>query len=101
MLFESFLHSFESGLLSLDQRRAVLSLIPKAKKDLRYLKNWRPLSLSNTDYKILAKVMAVRLQAVLSSIISTDQCGYIKGRFIGENIRTIIDTLQFTNVFDV
>jgi hypothetical protein len=101
MLFDSFIYSFHSGILSLDQRRAILSLIPKANKDLRHLKNWRPLSLLNTDYKILAKTLATRLQSVVGNIIHADQSGYIKGRFIGENIRTIIDTLQFTSTFDV
>ena len=95
-LYESFMQSYESNSLSIEQRRAILNLIPKPKKDLRYLKNWRPLSLLNTDYKILAKTLASRLQNVISNIVSSDQTGYIKGRFIGENIRTIIDLINFT-----
>ena len=84
-------------MLSIDQRRAVLSLIPKPNKDLRYLKNWRPISLLNTDYKILAKTLATRLQSVINTIISPDQTGYIKGRYIGQNLRTIIDIIEYTN----
>ena len=64
---------------------------------MRLLKNWRPLSLLNTDYKILTKLLAIRLQKVLPSIISEDQTGYIKGRYIGENIRTILDVFEYTN----
>ena len=95
-LLDSYVYSFENNLLSLDQRRAVLTLIPKAGKDIRYLKNWRPISLLNTDYKILAKILANRIQKVMPFIVSNDQVGYIKGRNIGDNIRTMLDILEIT-----
>ena len=47
----------------------------------------RPISLLNVDYKILTKSIAKRLEKVLPKIINSDQTGYIKGRFIGENVR--------------
>ena len=97
ILSNTFKYSFNEEMLSIDQRRAVLSLIPKPNKDLRYLKNWRPISLLNTDYKILAKTLATRLQSVINTIISPDQTGYIKGRYIGQNLRTIIDIIEYTN----
>ena len=97
MLFECFQYCYKKGILSLEQRRAILSLIPKSNKDLRMLKNCRPLSLLNTDYKILAKTLASRLQNVIGKLINDDQTGCLKGRFIGKNIRTIIDVIDFTN----
>ena len=42
--------------------------------------------------------MANRLSKVLPHIINIDQTGYIKGRFIGCNIRIIEDILQFTDM---
>jgi hypothetical protein len=51
----------------------VLTLITKKGKDLRLLKNWRPLNLLNTDYKILAKTLARRIRTVLPKLISYDQ----------------------------
>lgn len=95
-VYDSFLYSFENGILSIDQRRAILTLLPKNGKDLRWLKNWRPLSLLNTDYKIIAKLLATRLQDVLPKLINEDQAAYIKNRYIGENIRKIIDIFEFT-----
>ena len=68
-LMASYNYSFENNLLSMDQRRALLVLIPKGEKDKRLLKNWRPISLLNVDYKILAKVLATRLQKVISSLL--------------------------------
>jgi len=96
-VFNSFEYAFVNGILSIDQRRAILTILPKPEKDLRLLKNWRPLSLLNTDYKILTKLLATRLQQILPNIINEDQKGCIKGRYIGENIRTILDILQYTN----
>ena len=73
-------------------------LIPKGTNDKRELKNWRPISLLNVDYKILAKVLANRLQKVISRIISPDQVGYLKGRYIGDNIRAMLDILEITKI---
>jgi hypothetical protein len=96
LLIESYLYSFRNGKLSIDQRRGILSIIPKKDQDLRLLKNWRPLCLLNTDYKILTKVLVNRLQNVLNDIVHTDQNGFIKGRFIGENIRLITDIIEYS-----
>ena len=95
-IYDSFNYSYQTGQLSLDQSQAVLTLLPKPNKDLRLLKNWRPISLLNTDYKILTKLLSNRLQNVIQTIVSEDQSGYIKNRFIGENVRTIIDLLEYT-----
>ena len=98
---DSFNYAFGKGILSVDQRRGVISLIPKKNKNLLYLKNWRPLSLLNVDYKLIAKVMALRLQSFLPKLINTDQTGYIKGRYIGENIRQISDIIELTSLLDM
>ena len=71
-------------------------MIPKKQKNPEFLKNWRPISLLNTDYKIATKAIAVRLEKVLPSIIHPSQTGYIKGRYIGECIRLLSDTMAFT-----
>ena len=52
----------------------------------------------NTDYKILTKTLALRLQKVLPKLINNDQVGYIKNRYIGENIRIISDLIDITNL---
>ena len=79
-------HSFQVKSLPHSMRRSVISLLPKKGKDLLFLKNWRPISLLNTDYKILAKLLSLRIKKVLPHLISDDQYGFLKGRFIGEDI---------------
>ena len=95
LLHDSFSYSFRNGKLSIDQRRGILSLNPKKDKDIRYLKNWRPITLLNTDYKILAKVLGTRLRTVLPDLIHSDQVAYLEDRYIGQNIRIIDDVLFY------
>ena len=94
----SITYSLTNGLLSVEQRRGVITLIPKKDKDRLLLKNWRPISLLNSDYKIITRALANRICQFLPHIIHNDQTGYIKGRFIGCNIRKLEDIIQITNM---
>ena len=95
-MVKAFNASFQKGLLSYSQCSAVITLVHKG-KDLpkNKLSNWRPISLTNTDYKILAKCLAKRLSGVISSIVSEDQVGFIKGRSISSNLRIIDDVIDY------
>ena len=84
--------------MSQTQKRGIITLIHKGKNVSRAnLANWRPITLLNTDYKILAKVLAKRLNTVLTKLIANDQCGFIKGRNIGTIIRTTDDLINYVN----
>ena len=100
LVHESFLESQTNGELSRSQKQCVFSLLYK-KGDPENMENWRPISLLNIDYKILARVLALRLQKVLPKIISLDQQGYIKNRYIGYNIRQIQDIIDYTETLDI
>lgn len=56
--------------------------------------NWRPPTLMNCDYKIYAKSVANRLSMVLSKLIHPDQTGFMKTRFLGENIQDMLAVIQ-------
>ena len=45
---------------------------------MEFLKNWRPISLLNVDYKLLLGAMANRIKKVLPSIINQEQKGFLK-----------------------
>ena len=70
--------------------------IPKGKKPKQYLKNWRPICLFNVEYKIASACIAQRLKTYMDKLFSTDQTGFLKGRFIGENIRLVYDLVNYT-----
>ena len=59
----------------------ILCLIPKKSKS-KYVKDFRPISLVSSVYKILTKVLANRLREVLSDTISTSQGPFVKDRKI-------------------
>ena len=81
--------------LCLSARRGVISLIPKKGRDMQLLKNWRPITLLNADYKILAKTLALRLKKVINYIISNDQTGFLEGRQISTTIRRTMDSITY------
>ena len=96
LLVECFNESFIKGEMSPSQRQAVITLIEKKDQDRCDLKNWRPISLLNVDAKIASKVIAERLRRVLPDLIHENQSGYIPGRNICDNIRSILDTMEYT-----
>ena len=58
-------------IMSSSQRQAIITLIEKKGKDRNYLKNWRPISLTNVDAKIASKVIAARIIPVLPEIVTS------------------------------
>ena len=93
-IIRSFNCSIRKGELSSSQRLGIISILPKGNKPRDFLKNWRPISLLNTTYKIFAGVIANRLKGVLNTIIHENQKGFLSGRFIGENTRLMYDIIS-------
>lgn len=94
-LFRSLYYGYENRQFSQFQCQGVITCIPKEGKDRRYLNNWRPISLLNTDVKIASAVIANRIKQVLPFIISDTQKGFMKDRFIGENTRLLYDLMHY------
>ncbi len=77
LLIDSFNEAYDCGELSETHKQIIISLIFK-KNDQKLFKNYRPISLSNVDYKILAFALAKRFQKVIGKIISPEQAAYIE-----------------------
>ena len=97
MLIDSFNFSLLNGSMSLSQRNGIITLLPKKDRDPLLVKNYRPITLLSTDYKILAKCIATRLKRCLHLVINSDQSGFMKGRNIGHNIRLILDIIEYSD----
>ena len=54
-----------------------------------------------TGYKIATKCIAHRIAKVLPKLINDDQTGYVKGRYIGQNIRLINDIMKITELENI
>ena len=94
-LFSEFLvdvynESISEGELCESQKRSVLSMIFK---NMCLLKNYRPISLSTTDYK--AHILANRIKPILPDIINESQTGYVQGRSICQYIQLVKVYTQF------
>ncbi|KAL3694197.1 hypothetical protein R1sor_007848 [Riccia sorocarpa] len=76
---EAVIDFWESGDLLPYFKDGLLFLLPKVEDPLT-LAQWRPITLLNTIYKVIAKLIAARLAIVLPGRIQFEQQGFIKGR---------------------
>uniref|UniRef100_A0A3B1J8J0 Reverse transcriptase domain-containing protein n=1 Tax=Astyanax mexicanus TaxID=7994 RepID=A0A3B1J8J0_ASTMX len=86
--------------LTPSMKEGLISLIPKSGKDKRLINNLRPITLLNTDYKILSGALAARLKRGISAIISETQSGFLKDCSIHNNIRLVLDLLDYSDLFN-
>ena len=70
-----------------------LALIPKEKGAQNFSK-FCPISLCNTGYKTITKVMANRIKKILPRIVPENQGGFIQGRQIQDNIILVQEALH-------
>lgn len=93
-LLDIFNCIFNNNILPDEWKTGLITLIPKADSDPRYIKNWRPITLLNCDYKILTKTLAIRLNKIMPSIVSPDQTCCVPGRDIVDNVFCMRDLIH-------
>uniref|UniRef100_A0A3B3IL18 Reverse transcriptase domain-containing protein n=1 Tax=Oryzias latipes TaxID=8090 RepID=A0A3B3IL18_ORYLA len=71
-----------------------VKLLFKNKRDRADLDNYRPITLLNTDYKILTSVLAERLREVLPSILGSSQAYGVQGRQITDTVLSLLCTVE-------
>ena len=84
-LLAVFSEFHEYGSFQRSLNATFLTLIPK-KASAVEVRDFRPISLVGSVYKILAKVLANRLSMVLSAIISPSQNVFVHGRQITDSV---------------
>ncbi|GAU10142.1 hypothetical protein TSUD_420060, partial [Trifolium subterraneum] len=70
-----------------------IALIPKGDSQVS-MKDWRPISLCNVLYKLVAKVLANRLKRILDKCISNSQSAFVPGRSILDNAMVAIEVIH-------
>ena len=96
-LMRSLNAAYVCGRFSHFQYLGIITLLPKGNKPRNLLKNWRPISLLNVQYKILSSCIVNRIKPLLDENIHKDQKGFLSGRYIGENIRIIYDIISYAD----
>lgn len=76
---------FVSGKLLKRFNAILIALIPKIPQPKR-VNEFRPISLCNTIYKWIAKILAARLKKFLPKLISWNQSAFVVGSKIMDNI---------------
>lgn len=89
--------SLQTGTLTDGQRLGVITLLPKKDLDKTLVSNWRPITLLNSDLKIISKALAKRLQSCVKDVVAEDQSGFIRGRSIINNLNNIQALVDHTN----
>ncbi len=96
ILEEVFKEIFQNQHLSFTQCLAIIALIFK-KGEIWLVPNYRPISLTNNDYKILVYVLTSRLVEHLPKVIHPNQTAYMPKRFIGTNVCSVQDWIDHLN----
>ena len=79
-------HSIQAGdALPADLVSANLALLPKTDLPSPSSGQFRPISLLNTDYKLVAAMLAARMCPLLPQLVDELQTGFVPGRHIWEN----------------
>ena len=94
LLLDCWKYSQLTNELTHSHSTSYLRLIPKEGKDPKSLKNWRPITLSNCDFKLITKTLSKKLTEVIKDTISVSQTAYIPGRQITDNIHQMLNMIE-------
>ncbi|MCO5605140.1 hypothetical protein L7F22_059320 [Adiantum nelumboides] len=72
----------------------IISLIPKG-GDASTLRQWRPITLMSSVYKILARMITSRLRPFLPDLIHSSQTGFVQDRSILDNVVTFYEAVEW------
>ncbi|MCO5572642.1 hypothetical protein L7F22_026400 [Adiantum nelumboides] len=74
--------------------QGLIKLIPKG-QDKMEVKNYRPLIMLNTVYKVMAKALDLRVRTVVSQVVHPKQFGFVQGRSIHEAMLNVITAIDW------
>ncbi|CAI5986214.1 unnamed protein product [Closterium sp. NIES-65] len=97
LLGESFMvmaKSFESSASLPAKLKEAMTILLHKKGDKEQLNNYRPITLLNFTYKVLARVVADRMKSVLHMVISPEQYGFIPGCRLSDAVALVADIIE-------
>lgn len=98
-LLETINEVFLSGKMPRSMTQGMIKLIYKNKGEKTNLKNWRAISLLNSDYKFMTTLISARFQPVMAKLVATDQACSIPGRFIEDQLIQLQDLQDYVSQY--
>lgn len=78
-------HCFSTASLPNGLNSTLIALVPKCANPSA-MTDMRPISLCNTVYKVIIKILVSKIKHLLPSIVSPTQASFVPGRNISDNI---------------
>uniref|UniRef100_A0A3Q3G6H4 Reverse transcriptase domain-containing protein n=1 Tax=Kryptolebias marmoratus TaxID=37003 RepID=A0A3Q3G6H4_KRYMA len=94
LLLKAYHHALKSKTMALSWSEATIVVIHKEGKDPIDCQSYRPISLLNTDLRILTGILVRRLNKFITQIIHPDQTGFIAGRYSSDNLRHLLNLIS-------
>ena len=85
--------AWDDGYLPEHFKEGLIFLIPKVKGIVSDVRQWRPITLLNTIYKIFANMLAKRVKPHLHALINVGQTGFMENRCIIDNVLTFWEAI--------
>ncbi|GKU86882.1 hypothetical protein SLEP1_g1354 [Rubroshorea leprosula] len=76
---------FSSGKILREMNSTIISLVPKVLNPVK-MTEFRPIACCNILYKFITKILANKLKQTLPLFISKNQCAFVEGRQMVENV---------------
>ena len=88
---------FSTGVLRESTKRTFVRLIPKGSGP-KLVSDYRPIALCNVTYKIISKILSLRLRPILQYIVGENQSAFVKNRAISDNVLITHELLHYIKI---
>lgn len=85
---------FLTGALPYSINETHIRLIPKIHSP-KMVSDYRPIALCNVYYKVISKILSLRLKPILQEVISETQSAFVPGRIISDNVLITHEMLHY------
>ncbi|CAI7740719.1 unnamed protein product [Closterium sp. NIES-53] len=94
--FMALAKDFTSLAVLLTEAKEVVTILLHNKGDKDQLNNYRPITLLNFTYKVLARVVTNTMKKNMTWVISPEQYGFLPGRQLSDAVGLVADNIDTT-----